>query len=127
MNELDSARYCSLATWRRDGREVRTPVWFSALDGHRCYVFSAADAGKVKRIRRSPRAAVAICDARGGQLQAWRPARAYLVEDAAEVARAYELLHRKYGWLMTLTNALSRLAGRYHKRAMIRVEVEPGS
>lgn len=38
--ELDRHRYMSLATFRRSGAELATPVWFAAADG-RPYVFPA--------------------------------------------------------------------------------------
>ena len=63
--ELDRHRYVSLATFRRNGTEVATPVWFADADGQ-LYVFTAGDSGKVKRLRRSSRARIAPCDARGG-------------------------------------------------------------
>ena len=44
---LGRAQYVSLATFRRDGRQVRTPVWVAPHEG-RLYVFSECDAGKVK-------------------------------------------------------------------------------
>ncbi|MDZ7826283.1 MAG: hypothetical protein U5R48_10030 [Gammaproteobacteria bacterium] len=47
---LLTARYISLETFRRDGRGVATPVWCAEADGI-LYLFSAGDAGKVKRIR----------------------------------------------------------------------------
>ncbi|MFP6629399.1 MAG: pyridoxamine 5'-phosphate oxidase family protein, partial [Myxococcota bacterium] len=53
---LGDAPYVSLATFRRDGREVRTPVWV-ARDGEHLYIFSEAKAGKVKRIRATKRVA----------------------------------------------------------------------
>ena len=40
---------------RRNGNAVETPVWFAEHAG-KLYVFSAGDAGKVKRLRNSPRA-----------------------------------------------------------------------
>lgn len=57
-------RYMSLATFRRSGAEVRTPVWFAAAGG-RLYVFTAGESGKVKRLRHSSRARAAPSDARG--------------------------------------------------------------
>src|SRR5262249_12572995 len=63
-DDLDRHRYLSLATFRSSGAEVRTPVWFASFGG-KLYVFSAGDAGKVKRLRRSSRARLAPCDARG--------------------------------------------------------------
>ena len=40
--ELDRHRYVSLATFRRDGAEVATPVWFADV-GDKLYVVSAGD------------------------------------------------------------------------------------
>ena len=63
--DLDRHRYVSLATFRRNGTEVATPVWFAAVDD-KLYVVSAGDAGKVKRLRHSPRARVAPCEPPAG-------------------------------------------------------------
>ncbi|MCB1749986.1 MAG: PPOX class F420-dependent oxidoreductase [Gammaproteobacteria bacterium] len=120
MAVAGNARYLNLATWRRDGREVRTPVWFALLDG-RYYCFSADDAGKVKRLRNSDRAAIAHCNARGGVLGAWQPARATLVDEPAREQAAYRALRAKYGWQMALLDLLARLGGRYERRAMIEI------
>ena len=37
--------YVNLATYRKDGREVRTPVWLAGDNGE-YYVFSESKAGK---------------------------------------------------------------------------------
>ncbi|MDH3644708.1 MAG: PPOX class F420-dependent oxidoreductase, partial [Gammaproteobacteria bacterium] len=87
------------------------------------YVFSAGDAGKVKRLRVGDQARVAACDARGKLLGDWCPARARLLEAPADIAAALAALHRKYGWLMWTTDLLARLSGRFDKRAYIRVKV----
>ena len=47
--DLDRHRYLSLATFRRSGAEVATPVWFATVDG-RLYVVTSGDAGKAKRL-----------------------------------------------------------------------------
>jgi PPOX class probable F420-dependent enzyme len=54
----------ALTTFRRDGRAVTTPVWFVTRAGEVC-VWTDAGSGKVKRLRRDPRCAVAPCTARG--------------------------------------------------------------
>ncbi len=46
-------RYVSLATYRRDGTEVLTPVWL-AQAGQDFYVFSEGESFKVKRVRANP-------------------------------------------------------------------------
>lgn len=120
------AQYISLATWRKNGAEVRTPVWFVVADESSLYCFSAGDAGKVKRLRNSPRAAVASCDARGGSLGDWHAAEAYPVDSLSECKRAYRMLIYKYGWQMRLANLFSRIMGRINKRQVIRIELEVG-
>jgi PPOX class probable F420-dependent enzyme len=119
---LDRHRYVSLGTFRRDGTEVRTPVWFAAAGGKLC-VFTAGDSGKVKRLRRSSRARVAPCDARGRVRGDWRDATATLVTDPAAVGRAWAALRAKYGWQMRAADLLARLSGRLRRRAWIEIEL----
>jgi PPOX class probable F420-dependent enzyme len=118
--KLEDSRYINLSTYRRSGVAVETPVWF-AEDGGRLYVFSAGNAGKVKRLRNSSRARIAACDMRGGLEGDWQDADAVIVKDPAEIDRAHSALRRKYGWQLTLTDFLSRLSGRIHHRAFIAV------
>ena len=115
------APYLSLATFRRNGAEVATPVWFAARGGD-LYVFSAGDAGKVKRLRNSTRARIALCNMRGGILGPWRDAQAFIVTDAAEQRAAHAALLDKYGWQMRLLDVFSSLGGRIGKRTFIRIE-----
>ena len=122
LEALDRERYLSLATFRRDGRAVETPVWF-ALAGGRLYVFSEGDAGKVKRLRNDRRVRVAPCSVRGRVRGAWREGRGRRIDDPSAVARAYAALRRKYGWQMAVADALSRLSGRYAKRAILELEI----
>jgi PPOX class probable F420-dependent enzyme len=119
---LEGESYLSLVTYRRDGRGVATPVWFAA-DGSSLWVFSARDAGKVKRLRNSPRARVAACDVRGNVHGPWHDAQAFLCDDPARIARANALLLSKYGWQMRLTDLFSRLSGRYARRAYLEIRV----
>ena len=121
---LDPARefYVSLATYRRDGREVCTPVWIAAADGA-FYVFSAPAAGKVKRIRLNSKARLAACTVRGKVTGPWRAASARLVEDSVSRARALAALRAKYGWQMWLADILSKIGGRFAQRAYIELRL----
>jgi uncharacterized protein len=123
FSDLDREAYISLATFRRDGRAVQTPVWF-ARHGDCLYVFSEADAGKVKRLRNGPHARVAACNVRGRLRGDWIEARGRVVDDASTVREAYAALRTKYGWQMTLVDFFSRLSGRIDGRAII--ELSPG-
>ena len=117
-----NARYISFRTFRRTGIAVDTPVWFASVDPDNHYLFSAADAGKVKRVKNSSTAQITTCDMQGGKLGRWHDCQAYLVSDSAEANIAYALLARKYGWQMRLINFFSRLSGRINQRAVIRLE-----
>ena len=119
-SELARERYVSLATFRRNGAEVKTPVWFAVVDGN-LYVVSAGAAGKVKRLRHSPKALVAVSDARGGVRGAWREATARIVTDRAVIERAHKTLLAKYGWQARVLDLFSRLTGRIRHRAWIEV------
>src|SRR5437016_1204816 len=105
--ELDRHRYMSLATFRRSGTEVATPVWFAAV-GDRLYVVSGGDAGKVKRIRNASRARVAPCDVRGGVKGPWQDATARVITDAPLIARIRAALRAKYGWQVAIFDFVSR-------------------
>ncbi len=117
----DRKRHLSLATFRKSGASVETPVWFAESEGH-LYVFTARDAGKVKRLRNSARARGAPCDFRGGIRGAWTDAQARVVDDPQVVERAYAALRAKYGLWMWITDFFSRLSGRIHNRAIIEID-----
>lgn len=116
-----TAAYVSLASFRRNGKEVLTTVWIAGSDG-RYYVFSAGNAGKVKRIRANPSLRLAACDAAGRVLSSWIDGTARVVNDPEVIARAYALLRGKYGWRMRLLDFLARLSGRYVRRAIIEID-----
>jgi PPOX class probable F420-dependent enzyme len=114
-------KYVSLATYRRNGVEVKTPVWIAEV-ARRYYVFSAGDAGKVKRIRATPRVRIAACDVRGNIQSAWMEAHARIVSDSALIAQVREALRSKYGLLMRLTDVMATITGRIRRRAYIEIE-----
>jgi hypothetical protein len=61
---LAKASYVSLTTYRKSGEPVSTPVWVAPL-GDELVVIPMADAWKVKRLERDPRAQLRACDVRG--------------------------------------------------------------
>ena len=121
-SDLDRHRYVSLATFRRNGAEVATPVWFAALGG-RLYVVTSGDSGKVKRLRNTPNARVAPSNARGRVQGAWQPATGRLITDPQLIDRARAALRGKYGLQMLVAELLSRLTGRMQRRAWIELEL----
>jgi PPOX class probable F420-dependent enzyme len=119
---FDRHRYLTLATFRRTGAEVRTPVWFAAVAG-KIYVFTAGESGKVKRLRGSSRARVAPSDMRGRVHGEWWDVAARIVTEPGVIERAHAALRAKYGWQMRLGDLFSRLTGRIRRRAWIEIEV----
>jgi PPOX class probable F420-dependent enzyme len=105
--ELGNARYALVTTFRKDGRAVPTPVWV-VPDGDALAIWSYVGAGKVKRIRRSPRVLIGVCDLRGKPLGDQVPGNAAIL-DAAGTARVRELLKKKYGLQAWLTLWASRV------------------
>lgn len=123
---LGAASYISLATFRKDGRKVATPIWAAPLNDNPAHLlmFSDPNAGKVKRLRNSPRAEVAVCDVRGKLLGDWAPANAYLVHSPAEASAAARAIAAKYGWQSRLLDFTSWLGKRLHKRQYVRIELQ---
>jgi uncharacterized protein len=62
--ELQHQKYLSLATFRKNGLAVHTPVWFADENG-KLYVMTRSDSGKYKRIRNNPAVKVAPSTIRG--------------------------------------------------------------
>lgn len=120
--EIAASRYLLLTTYRRNGAAVSTPVWFAPGAGA-WFAFTAADSGKVKRLRHTQTVRIAACDVRGRVKGTAFETRAELVSDPALQAEAYAALRSRYGWQMRVTDLMSWLTGRIHKRAMIRIEV----
>jgi PPOX class probable F420-dependent enzyme len=62
--EIHEQKYISVATFRKNGVPVYTPVWFAEWN-EKLYVKTRNDSGKYKRIRNNPAVRVAPCTARG--------------------------------------------------------------
>ena len=99
FENLAGAKYMSLATFRKDGREVRTPVWFAESD-QGVVLFTNRGSGKVKRMRREPRVRVAPCTASGTVTGEWAEGRVRFLE-GEEGRAAWRAIKKKY-WLARL-------------------------
>ena len=118
--ELLSAEYINLVTFRKSGDEVPTPVWAAPLNGN-LYAFSEGKAGKVKRLRNSPKCKVATCTYNGTVTAEWAEAEAVIVKDPAEIEAAYQAFYKKYGLKVRLFNLGSKLVGKFSERAMLKI------
>lgn len=118
---LESGSYLSLATRKRSGEWVATPVWFAPHQGS-YYVFSAGGAGKVKRLRNFSECRIAPCTATGTLTGDWLDARACVLDSQQDCDTALAALRRKYGWQMRIGDLFSRLTGKMQRRAYLRID-----
>jgi len=117
----DKEKYINLATQKKDGTFVNTPVWFTKDEKSNDYfIFSAGEAGKVKRIRNFSSVKVAICNFKGDLRGDWVSAQAELIDEEDSITRAYGQFQRKYSLSLKVINFFSRLFGKYKKRQIIK-------
>lgn len=115
---LAKGRYLNLESFKRDGTAVRTPLWFAPDADGTLYIYSQAEAFKVKRLRREPRCRIAACDMRGRVAGPWLEARAEILSgDAA--AHGMALLDRRYWPWKQMLGLFSRRA-----RAVVAIRQE---
>jgi hypothetical protein len=119
--DLSQAQYINLATFRKAGVRVNTPVWF-ADDDNFFYVLSNNQAGKIKRLRNSSRCQIAPCTLTGSITGEWHDSHAYLIDDPAEEKHAHQTLKKKYGWQMLMLDTGARVGGRINQRTFIRID-----
>ena len=94
--DLDSAKYVSFVTYKKDGTPVAAPVWVVPFQGG--YAFTTdPESFKIKRLRNDARATLTVCNARGkiveGAVVHIGAAVVLDEDDAEEVAR---LISKKY-------------------------------
>ncbi|MDX2138298.1 MAG: PPOX class F420-dependent oxidoreductase [Chloroflexota bacterium] len=106
---LQGQQFMNLTTFRKTGVAVPTPVWFAQVDD-KLYVTTQVDAGKVKRIRHTPRVMVEPCTASGQSLGESVEARARELAPTDHEA-ANRALSRKYSWQYAAFGLMGRLRG----------------
>lgn len=97
--EIQGQKYISLATFRKSGVAVNTPVWFAELND-KLYVQTRNDSGKYKRIRNNPNVRIAPCSIRGKITGPERPGKARILPPG-EWKQAQTAVRRKY-WMARL-------------------------
>ena len=117
LDQFANKKYLSLESYRKDGRAVATPVWF-AEDNGVLYIYSLADAGKVKRIRNNSRVRIAPCDVRGKLKGPWVDLEAHILDESG-AEFGHKLLNEKYGALKRVGDFFSKL--RKRKRVVVAI------
>jgi PPOX class probable F420-dependent enzyme len=94
--EIHGQRYISLATFRKSGVAVNTPIWF-AEDDNKLYFMTNSKSGKCKRIRNNPQVKIAPCTIRG-KITGPEISATVRILPPEEFARARQAINTKY-WL----------------------------
>jgi len=119
LTQFVNQKYLNLESYRKTGKPVATPVWFAKENGT-LYIYSLANAGKVKRIRNNPKVRIVPCDMRGKPKGEWVEAKARILDERGATL-GHKLLNKKYGWMKRIGNAFSKLMQR--QRVVIAMDI----
>jgi uncharacterized protein len=95
-SEIQGQRYISLATFRKNGAAVYTPIWFAESNG-KLYFMTSSGSWKYKRIRNNSQVKIAPCTIRGKITGPESSATARILP-AEDYAATRKLINAKY-WL----------------------------
>jgi uncharacterized protein len=119
LTKFANQKYLNMETYRKTGKPVATPVWFAEENGT-LYIYSLANAGKVKRIRNNPQVRIVPCDVRGNPKGEWVEVKARILDERG-AALGHRLLNQKYGWMKRIGDAFSQL--RQRRRVVIAMDL----
>ena len=119
LSKFANQRYLSIETYRKTGKPVATPVWFAEENGT-LYIYSRANAGKVKRLRNNPNVRIVPCDVRGKPKGEWVEAKARILDERGATL-GHKLLNKKYGWMKRIGDAFSKLGQR--QKVVIAIDI----
>ena len=109
LKEIESEKYISLETYRKNNQPVRTPVWFVIKDDL-IYVVTRDQTGKVKRLRNNLQVKIATCNFKGKIKGQWISGTAkILTEDETKDAAKWR--EKKYGLMAKIAKFLSKGKG----------------
>lgn len=122
--DIGREQYIALTTFRKTGQAVSTPVIFAQRRGT-IYVGTRADAGKLKRLRRSGRVTLAPCTYSGKVTGAVIAGNARILTEPGECTAASTALAKKYGFMLPLTRTAWRLLHLKAKADEVYLAIEP--
>src|SRR6266496_3217067 len=125
--DLGREQCIALTTFRKTGQAVTTPVMFAQRLGT-IYVGTRADAGKLKRLRRSGRVTLAPCTYSGKVTGAVIAGNARILTESEECTAASTALAKKYGVMRTLYHFVRnarRMLQRKAKAGVVYIAIEP--
>jgi PPOX class probable F420-dependent enzyme len=119
--QFEKQKYLNIETVRKNGQVVKTPVWF-ALDGDMLLVWTEADSGKAKRIRRNDKVRVVPSSMAGEPVGEWVNATASADDSPEAVKYVSEKFSKKYGMQFSMFGLLGKARGAKYTALKIRLE-----
>jgi uncharacterized protein len=122
--DLGREQCIALTTFRKTGQAVTTPVMFAQSLGT-IYVGTRADAGKLKRLRRSGRVRLAPCTYSGKVTGSVIAGNARILTEPGECTAASTALAKKYGCMLPLFRYAWRLLQRKARVEEVYIAIDP--
>ena len=108
LKPFEKQQYLNIETFRKNGDGVKTPVWF-AQDGDGLLIWTQADSGKVKRIRKNGKVKIAPSTASGELLGEWQEAQARADHSEETLKHAIKLFKQKYGLMFNAFATIGKI------------------
>ena len=109
IQDLESQKYISLETYKKNNQPVRTTVWF-VIQNNLVYVITREKTGKVIRIKNNPHVKISVCTFNGKSTGKWTSGQAMKVlGEESEIA--IELRKKKYGFMTKIAQFASKRKG----------------
>ncbi len=109
LEEIESEKYISVETYRKNGDSVKTPVWFTIKD-NQIFVVTRDQTGKVKRLKNDTQVKIATCTIKGVIKGKWISGTAEIL-DMEKTKEAVKRRDKKYGFFSKMARFLTKNKG----------------
>lgn len=109
LKQLESEKYISIETMKKNGESVKTPVWFVIRD-ELIVVITRDQTGKFKRIKNNNKVNIAICSIRGNVSGKLIPGTATILLKE-KINDAVKWRDEKYGFISKIAKLLTKNKG----------------
>ncbi len=109
LEEIESEKYISVETYRKNGDPVKTPVWFT-IKNNQIFVVTRDQTGKVKRLKNNTQVKIATCSIKGEIKGKWVSGVAEILDDE-KTKDAIKRRDKKYGFFSKMARFLTKSKG----------------
>ena len=111
LDEIKSEEYISLETYRKNGKSVKSPVWF-VIENDLLYIITRSQTGKIKRLKNNLQVKFALCTMKGKITGEWISGTVKIL-DEKQTKEAVKMRDKKYGFLAKIAKFLSKSKGEF--------------